>query len=53
MADKELHQLLPGERGSLLLIFYLLIDKDDVPLVIDQPEENLDNQTIYNLLVPV
>lgn len=52
MGDKDLHQLSPGERGTLLLIFYLLIDKDDVPLVIDQPEENLDNQTIWDLLVP-
>ena len=25
MGDKELHQLSPGERGTLLLIFYLLI----------------------------
>ena len=32
-------------------VFYLLIDKDDIPLVIDQPEENLDNQTIYEVLV--
>jgi ABC-type lipoprotein export system ATPase subunit len=52
MEDKELHQLSPGERGALLLIFYLLLDKDDIPLVIDQPEENLDNQTVYELLVP-
>jgi hypothetical protein len=52
MADKELHQLSPGERGALLLVFYLLIDKGDIPLAIDQPEENLDNQTIYELLVP-
>jgi ABC-type lipoprotein export system ATPase subunit len=52
MGEKELHQLSPGERGTLLLMFYLLIDKDDIPLVIDQPEENLDNQTVYELLVP-
>lgn len=52
MADKELHQLSPGERGTLLLVFYLLIDKGDIPLVIDQPEENLDNQTVFELLVP-
>lgn len=52
MGDKELHQLSPGERGTLLLVFYLLVDKDDIPLVIDQPEENLDNQTVYDLLVP-
>lgn len=49
---KEMQQLSPGERGVLLLIFYLLIDKDDCPLLIDQPEENLDNQSVYKLLVP-
>lgn len=52
MGDKELHQLSPGERGTILLVFYLLVDKDDIPLIIDQPEENLDNQTVYELLVP-
>lgn len=50
--DKTLDQLSPGERGTLLLIFYLLIDKLQTPLIIDQPEENLDNQTITSLLVP-
>lgn len=51
--DKELPQLSPGEKGALLLIFYLLIDnKDNIPLIIDQPEENLDNQSVYELLVP-
>ena len=49
---KGLEQLSPGERGNLLLIFYLLVDRDDIPLVIDQPEENLDNQTVYKTLVP-
>lgn len=52
MGDKELYQLSPGEKGALLLVFYLLIDNDDVPLIIDQPEENLDNQTVFDLLVP-
>lgn len=49
---KGLEQLSPGERGNLLLIFYLLVDRDDIPLVIDQPEENLDNQTVFKTLVP-
>lgn len=49
---KPLHQLSPGERGTLLLIFYLLIDTDNAPLLIDQPEENLDNETVTQLLVP-
>jgi ABC-type lipoprotein export system ATPase subunit len=48
---QEISQLSPGERGLLLLVFYLLVDKDDIPLIIDQPEENLDNQTIYKILV--
>jgi ABC-type lipoprotein export system ATPase subunit len=49
---KHVDQLSPGERGTLLLVFYLLIDNRTVPLIIDQPEENLDNQTIATLLVP-
>jgi len=49
--QQEIAQLSPGERGLLLLVFYLLVDKDDIPLIIDQPEENLDNQTIFKVLV--
>lgn len=48
---KELSMLSPGERGTLLLVFYLLIDQGDIPLVIDQPEGNLDNHTIAKVLV--
>jgi len=43
-------QLSPGERGTVLLVFYLLADRRDIPLVIDQPEENLDNETVYEVL---
>lgn len=50
--DKNLEQLSPGEKGALLLIFYLLLDKNDIPLIIDQPEDNLDNQSVANFLVP-
>ena len=52
ITDKPLSELSPGERGALLLVFYLLVDQNESPLVIDQPEENLDNQTVYDLLVP-
>lgn len=51
-SNKKLQQLSPGERGALLLIFYLLLDKDNKPLVIDQPEDNLDNHSVANILVP-
>ena len=36
----------------MLLVFYLVADKDTIPLVIDQPEENLDNESVYRMLVP-
>ena len=49
---KRLEQLSPGERGALLLVFYLLLDKNDIPLIIDQPEDNLDNYSVANILVP-
>ncbi len=52
LADKDISQLSPGEKGALLLIFYLTLDKSDTPLLIDQPEENLDNQSVYEILVP-
>ncbi len=48
---KIIDYLSPGEKGTLLLIFYLLIDKDKRPIIIDQPEENLDNETVFEKLV--
>ncbi|KPM47609.1 TrlF family AAA-like ATPase [Jiulongibacter sediminis] len=51
LGDKNLDELSPGERGALLLIFYLTLDQNDIPLVIDQPEENLDNQSVFKILV--
>lgn len=51
--DAHIEQLSPGQRGSLLLIFYLLVDKGNMPIILDQPEENLDNETVVSLLVPV
>jgi ABC-type lipoprotein export system ATPase subunit len=48
----RIQSLSPGEKGNLLLIFYLLIDKDLRPIIIDQPEDNLDNETVYEKLVP-
>lgn len=51
--DTQIEQLSPGQRGALLLIFYLLVDKGKLPIILDQPEENLDNETVFRLLVPV
>ncbi len=52
MDGRGIEQLSPGERGALLIIFYLLVDKGDIPLIIDQPEDNLDNESVFEYLVP-
>lgn len=52
LGNSKLEQLSPGEKGALLLIFYLFLDKSQLPLVIDQPEDNLDNYSVFNRLVP-
>lgn len=49
---KSIEQLSPGERGAALIVFYLLLDNNDIPLIIDQPEDNLDNHSVYKILVP-
>ena len=49
---KDIQQLSPGERGAALIVFYLLLDNDKKPLIIDQPEDNLDNQSVFEILVP-
>lgn len=48
----DIERLSPGTRGIVLLLLYLAIDKDDIrPLIIDQPEENLDPQSVFDELV--
>lgn len=47
-----LSQLSPGQRGLILALFYLVVDRRETPLLLDQPEENLDNEAISDLLVP-
>lgn len=48
----DIRKLSPGTRGIVLLLLYLsLDDKDDRPLLIDQPEENLDPKSVFDELV--
>jgi ABC-type lipoprotein export system ATPase subunit len=48
----DLVHLSPGMRGIVLLILYLAIDRWDTrPLLVDQPEENLDPHSVYQELV--
>jgi ABC-type multidrug transport system ATPase subunit len=48
-----IERLSPGSRGIVLLLLYLAVDiHDRRPLFIDQPEENLDPQSVFDELVP-
>ena len=48
----DIQNLSPGTRGIVLLLLYLALDDaDDRPLIIDQPEENLDPKSIFDELV--
>jgi hypothetical protein len=48
----SIQKLSPGTRGIVLLLLYLALDEaDDRPLIIDQPEENLDPKSVFEELV--
>jgi len=48
----DIRKLSPGTRGIVLLLLYLALDNsDDRPLIIDQPEENLDPKSVFDELV--
>ena len=48
----DISKLSPGTRGIVLLLLYLALDESDHrPLIIDQPEENLDPKSIFDELV--
>ena len=43
-------QMSPGKRGLVLLSLMLELSNSTHPILIDQPEDNLDNRTIYSEL---
>ena len=50
----DIRTLSPGTRGIVLVLLYLALDdEDERPLIIDQPEDNLDPKSIFDELVPL
>jgi DNA repair exonuclease SbcCD ATPase subunit len=48
----DIELLSPGKKGIVLLLMYLALDTESsAPLLIDQPEENLDNKSVYAHLI--
>ncbi len=48
--DEDILLMSPGKKGIILLILILKLSNAKHPILIDQPEDNLDNRTIYNKL---
>jgi predicted ATPase len=48
--EKELTKHSLGQRSSALIIFILTQQDNDI-MIIDQPEDDLDNKTIYNEVI--
>ncbi|MBW9310275.1 TrlF family AAA-like ATPase [Fusobacterium polymorphum] len=46
----SLLEMSPGKRGIVLFQLFLQLSNSDTPILIDQPEDNLDNRTIYQEL---
>lgn len=47
----EISQLSTGQKGIVLLKLLLRLSNKTCPLLIDQPEDNLDNKSIFDELV--
>lgn len=46
--DTPINKLSMGQKGTILLSLFL--SEGDYPLIIDQPEDNLDNKFVYDVL---
>lgn len=44
-------QMSPGKKALVLLELLISLENDKCPILIDQPEDDLDNRSIYNELV--
>ncbi|MBI4855354.1 MAG: AAA family ATPase [Acetobacterium woodii] len=49
--ERLIEELSPGQRCSALIPIILL--EGDCPLIIDQPEDNLDNKLVFSLVVDI
>jgi len=46
---KDIRYLSPGSKANLLME-YIVFKDTSIPLILDQPEDNIDNRTIYTQL---
>ena len=48
--DDRLVDMSPGKMGIILFQLFLHLSRSEYPILIDQPEDNLDNRTVYKEL---
>lgn len=48
--NDDIVKMSPGKRGLVLLNLIVYLSNSEHPILIDQPEDNLDNRTIYDQL---
>jgi ABC-type cobalamin/Fe3+-siderophores transport system ATPase subunit len=49
--DDDLSEMSPGKKSFVLLKLLIALDKSKCPILLDQPEDDLDNRSIYKDLV--
>ena len=49
--DDDIHKMSTGKASFILLKLIIKLSKDDAPILIDQPEDNLDNRSVSKELV--
>lgn len=49
--DDDIHKMSTGKASFILLKLIIKLSKDNGPILIDQPEDNLDNRSVSKELV--
>ena len=49
--NDTINNMSPGKKALVLLELIVNMDSSNCPLLIDQPEDDLDNRSVYNELV--
>ena len=52
MGDDSVNVMSPGKKALVLLQLLIDLDETDCPILIDQPEDDLDNRSIFGQLIP-
>ncbi|MEO3402393.1 TrlF family AAA-like ATPase [Mucilaginibacter sp. CAU 1740] len=48
--EESILKMSPGKKGMILLFLILHLSNAEYPILVDQPEDNLDNRTVYKEL---